>query len=243
MKRKRVFIVDDDRDFAESLSMAIEGRGFDVDVAFSGEEAVEKFRKIDFDIAFIDVKLPGMNGVESFLEIKKFKPDARVVMMTGFSVEQLLEQAVENGAWDILRKPIDMKKILDILERIKPDGILLADDDPDFVECIRELLTNEGYNVFVAENGKDVVEMVRKEGVDLLVLDLRMPIMAGIEAYMELKKSGHTVPTVVVTAFAEEEENTIDKFKSMSISGILKKPFDPEELLDIVDNLIVKENK
>jgi CheY-like chemotaxis protein len=243
MKKPRVFVVDDDKDFTESLSMAIEGRGFDVEVAFSGEEAVDKFREMDFDIAFMDVKLPGMNGVESFLEIKKFKPDARVVMMTGFSVEQLLEQAVENGAWDVLRKPVDMKRILDILEKMNPDGILLADDDPDFVESIRELLINNGYNVLVAQNGVEAVGMVQKGGVDLLILDLRMPIMAGIEAYMELKKSGHTVPTVIVTAFADEEGSTIKEFRSMSVSGILKKPFDPEELLDIVESLNVKQMK
>ena len=98
-------------------------------------------------------------------------------------------------------------------------------------------------NVFIAENGVDVVEMVRKEKVDLLILDLRMPIMAGIEAYMELKKSGHIVPTVVVTAFAGEEEDAIKKLRSMSVSGILKKPFEPEELLDIVENLVIKEKK
>jgi DNA-binding response OmpR family regulator len=241
MKKMRVFVVDDDRDFSESLSMAMEGRGFDVEVAFSGEEAIEKFRRMDFDIAFMDVRLPGMNGVESFLEIKKFKPRAKVVMMTGFSVEQLLEQAVKNGAWDVLRKPVDMNNIIDMLERIEPDGILLADDDSDFVECIRELLTNKGYNVFIAENGVEAVEMVRKERIDLLVLDLRMPIMAGIEAYMELKKSGHTVPTLIVTAFADEEESTIEEFRSMSVNGILKKPFDPEELLNVIESLIVKE--
>ncbi len=94
----RVFIVDDNQDFAESLALLIEGRGYDVELAFSGEEAIEKFHQQDFDITFMDVKLPGMDGVESFVEIRKFERSARVVMMTGYSVEQLLEQAVEQGA-------------------------------------------------------------------------------------------------------------------------------------------------
>ena len=66
-----VLIVDDDRDFSESLAMAVESKGFVVERAFSGEEAIEIFRERDFDIAFMDVKLPGKNGVESFMEIKK----------------------------------------------------------------------------------------------------------------------------------------------------------------------------
>ncbi len=240
MKKIRVFIIDDDRDFAESLSMAIEGRGFDVEVAFSGEEAIEKFRETDFDIAFMDVKLPGKNGVESFIEIKKFKPGVRVVMMTGYSVEQLLEQAVRNGAWGVLHKPLDMNQIINMLEKIKPDGILITDDDPDFVEGIKDLLVNEGYNVFIAENGKEAIERIKNNGIDILILDLRMPILGGIETYLELKKRGHIVPTIIVTAFAEEEAGTIEKLHLMSVSGILKKPFDPKELLDIVESLIVE---
>ncbi len=240
MKKIRVFIIDDDRDFAESLSMAIEGRGFDVELAFSGEEAIEKFQEKDFDIAFMDVKLPGKNGVESFIEIKKFKPGVRVVMMTGYSLEQLLEQAVRNGAWGVLHKPLDMNHILKMLEKIKPDGILITDDDPDFVESIKDLLMNEGYNVFVAENGKEAIERIQKNNIDILILDLRMPILGGIETYLELKKSGHIVPTIIVTAFADEEVGTIEKLHSMSVSGILKKPFDPRELLDIIERLIAE---
>ena len=92
-----VLIVDDDRDLAESLADVLEARGYDVELAGSGEEAVERFRRRDFDIVFTDVKLPGMNGVESLFAFRRIRPDAKVVMMTGFSVEQLLTQAVENG--------------------------------------------------------------------------------------------------------------------------------------------------
>ena len=139
MNALRVFIVDDDQDFAESLALLLEGRGHQVELAFSGEEAIEKFGKQDFDITFMDVKLPGKSGTESFLEMRKFKPSARVIMMTGYSVEQLLEQAVEHGALGVLNKPIDVQHMLHMLERIKPDGILVVDDDADFVASIENL--------------------------------------------------------------------------------------------------------
>ncbi|MCP4936069.1 MAG: response regulator, partial [bacterium] len=90
MKRIKILVVDDDRDFAESLVFVLEGRGYEVEVAHTGEAAIRKFQNNDFDIAFMDVKLPGKNGVESYMEIRKFKSDAKVVMMTGYSVEQLL---------------------------------------------------------------------------------------------------------------------------------------------------------
>jgi two-component system response regulator HydG len=237
MDTLRVFIVDDDQDFAESLALLIEGRGYQVEVAFSGEEAIAKFREQDFDITFMDVRLPGKNGTESFLEIRKFKPSARVVMMTGYSVEQLLEQAVEHGAWGVLDKPIDVHQLLEMLERIKPDGILVVDDDADFVESIRSLLIDEGYTVFVATNGQAAVDRIRSNGVDILILDLRLPILSGLEAYLELKRIGCAVPTLIVTAYFDDYTDDVDKLQSLSVSGILRKPFDPRDLLDAVERL------
>ena len=112
MRSVRVFIVDDDLDFGESLAIVLEGQGCEVTTASSGEDAVKIFKEEDFDIAFMDVRLPGICGVESFLEIRKFKPEARVVMMTGYSVQDLLKQAVDNGAWGILNKPLDIQSVL-----------------------------------------------------------------------------------------------------------------------------------
>jgi CheY-like chemotaxis protein len=233
----RVFIVDDDQDFAESLALLIEGRGYQVELAFSGEEAIAKFREQDFDITFMDVRLPGKSGTESFSEIRKFKPSARVVMMTGYSVEQLLEQAVEHGAWGVLDKPIDVNQLLEMLERIKPDGILVVDDDADFVESIKNLLVDEGYTVFVATNGQAAVDRIRSNGVDILILDLRLPILSGLETYLELKRIGRAVPTLIVTAYFDDYTDDVNKLQSLSVSGILRKPFDPRDLLDAVERL------
>ena len=93
----RIFIVDDHRDVAEGLADVLRMHGHEVEVAHNGEQAIRIFKEQDFDIAFMDVMMPGMNGVESFLEIRKIKPDAKVVMMTGYSVTQLLDQAIETG--------------------------------------------------------------------------------------------------------------------------------------------------
>ena len=219
----RVFIVDDDQDFAESLALLIEGRGYQVELAFSGEEAIAKFREQDFDITFMDVRLPGKNGTESLLDIRKFKPSARVVMMTGYSVEQLLEQAVEHGAWGVLDKPIDIHQLLEMLERIKPDGILVVDDDADFVKSVRNLLVDEGYTVFIATNGQEAVERICSNGVDILILDLRLPILSGLETYLELKRLGCVVPTLIVTAYFDEYADDVNRLQSLSISGILRR--------------------
>ena len=144
MKKLHILIVEDDQDFAESMADILGSQGHLVQLAVSGEEAISIFQKHDFDVAFMDVKLPGMNGVESFLEIHKSKPKAKVVMMTAYSVKQLLDEAVENGAWGVLHKPFDLEHVLEILNKIKSHGILIADDDPDFVNTIIDMLETKG---------------------------------------------------------------------------------------------------
>jgi len=117
-----VLIVEDDPDFAESLMIALGVRNCRVDIARTGEEAVRKFRSLNYDITFMDIKLPGKNGVESLAEIKGFCPAARVVMMTGYSEAALLDQARNAGATDILRKPFRLKEMFGFIDSIQKES-------------------------------------------------------------------------------------------------------------------------
>ena len=113
----RILVVEDDPDFAESLVIALGVHGCEVDLARTGEEAVKKFRSGSYELGFMDIKLPGKNGVESLAEIREFCPGAQVVMMTGYSESALLEQARQAGAVDILRKPFRLKEMFGIIDR------------------------------------------------------------------------------------------------------------------------------
>ena len=239
MKPLRIFVVDDDRDFVESLADVFEARGHEVALAYTGEEAVQRFEVEDFDITFMDVRMPGMDGVESFLEIRKLKPGAKVVMMTAYSVEQLLEKAIEEGALGVLRKPFDTDNLIKMLDAIKPQGIVLVvDDDEDFAASVEKILTDRGYHVLLARTGEEAVVKVLANGIDLLVLDLRLPVLSGLEVYLELKKHDRTVPTIIVTGYAAEEKESIDALRSMSVTGCLVKPFDPTELLEAIEAMV-----
>ncbi len=118
----RILVVDDDRDFAESLAEALHLDGHQVDVAFSGERAVEKFRLCDYDLTFLDVKLPGKSGVERFREMRTLRPPARVVLVTGFDVQPLTDEAVAQGAHAVLQKPLDMQSLREMLGKINAAG-------------------------------------------------------------------------------------------------------------------------
>ena len=243
MRNLDILVVDDDKDFAESLADVLMLDGHRTEIAFSGEDAVMILQEKDFDVTFMDMRLPNKNGVESFLEIRRIRPEARVIMMTGYTMEQLLNQAVKNGAWGVLHKPLDMEYVLEMLRKIKQDGILIADDDSDFVQAITDILVDNGYKTFVAQNGREALERVRSNDIDVLILDLRMPVLNGIETYLELKKINRSVATIIVTAYAGEEADTIDTLRSLSVTGILTKPFDPKDLLSAIEDLSKQETR
>ncbi len=122
VRNARVLIVDDDADLAESLAEILLDHGCEVSIAEHGQEAVERACAQDFDIIFMDVRMPVMNGVDSFFAIRSIKPQARVVMMTGYK-ERFVERAIQAGAEGPLHKPFTVDDMLALIEsddRAKP---------------------------------------------------------------------------------------------------------------------------
>jgi len=114
-RSKRVLIVDDDTDLAESLAEFLTDRGHHVAVAENGRDAVSCAGAWDFDVVFMDVRMPVMNGVDSFFAIKSIKPQLRVVMMTGYR-ESIVERAIQGGAEGPLYKPFDVEEMLAMVD-------------------------------------------------------------------------------------------------------------------------------
>ena len=111
MKQAHILIVDDDRDLVESLADFVEIFGHKATMAYNGQEAVDHHRKSRFDITFMDVRMPVMNGIDSFFEIRKLKPSAGIVLMTGFK-EPNVNMALQHGAIGLLLKPFPVSEVL-----------------------------------------------------------------------------------------------------------------------------------
>ncbi|MDH3740587.1 MAG: response regulator [Hyphomicrobiales bacterium] len=234
----RILVVDDDTDAADSLAELFDMEGHDVQVAYSGESAIQAYRDGDFDIAFMDIMMPGKNGVESFFEIRKLRPDAKVYMMTGFSVEQLVQQAIENGAMGVLSKPLDLQKVVAVVDEVKPEGVvLIAEDDPNFGPQLADMISQGGYACKLAADGQEALDCMSSDNIDILILDLKLPVIDGIEVYTQLKGSDRTVPTIIITGQDDEHADTLQAIKDVKVTGILNKPFDPAILLDQLKKL------
>lgn len=239
MTKNNILIVDDNQDLADGLAMVLEDENYHVSLAYNGTDAINTFDASHFDVVFVDIKLPDISGMDVYQYINKKNPKARVIMMTGFRIEQVLEEVIEKGNVEILRKPFEMKRIEEILEEVQHESIvLIADDDPDFSESVSEYLSEQGIKTILAKNGQEALDQMMSNEVDVLVLDLNMPIMCGLDVYMELKKKGIAVKTIIVTGNDKKEKETVDLLQSVNVTGCLFKPFKPDNLLNVIKDIL-----
>ena len=226
-------------DFAEGLAETLEIEGHEVEIANSGEEAIARFKEKDFDLTFMDVKLPGKNGVESFLEIRALKPEARVMMMTGYSLQHLLDEAMDGGALGVLKKPFDIDAVVELVSSVgKGSRVLLVEDDVDFGALVKEMLEKNGHWVKHCTDGPDAIAKCRDGGIDVVFLDLRLNGVTGLDVFKQIRAIDEALPVVVVTAFAGEEFKAIAEMKSMALTDIISKPVNPDKLLDCINDLV-----
>ena len=113
----RILLVDDEKDFVETLAERLRTRGFHVTEAFNGEEALEKLREYNFDVTILDVQMPGMSGIEALEAIKKLKPLTEVLMLTGHGTIETAIDGMKLGAFDFLMKPCDMDVLMEKINR------------------------------------------------------------------------------------------------------------------------------
>jgi two-component system chemotaxis response regulator CheY len=117
MSSLNILVVDDNPDLAESIGEALGLAGHNVRLASNGAEAVARFSEMKYDLCFIDVRMPVMNGVDCFFAVRERHPDARIVLMTGFK-EPAVERALSAGALALLHKPFRMEEVIKIARQI-----------------------------------------------------------------------------------------------------------------------------
>lgn len=231
-----ILVIDDNHDLADGLGMILEDEGHKVALAYNGAEALSAFDNGAFDLVFIDVKLPDMSGIEVFQAIYRKKPETRIFMITGYRIEQLLAEVVDNGSVEVLRKPCDIERLDEALHRVNSEGIILiADDDPECVNKLSAYLSDKGIRAKIARDRNDVVGNALKNTVEVLVLDLHKPITYALEAYLELKQHNNAVKTIIVICCEDDSPEITDVLRSSKITGCLFKPFDPDHLLNIIE--------
>ena len=117
--RTSILIVDDKPELAMSLHDILVSLGHEAETANDGSKAIELVEARPFDILLIDIRMPGINGIDAFREIKLRQPTIEVIMMTAFTIDEVVSDALENGAYGILFKPFDVRKLLELVTKIE----------------------------------------------------------------------------------------------------------------------------
>ena len=109
----KILLVDDEKEFVETLADRLEIRDFDVTTALSGDEAISLIQERDFDVVVLDVLMPGRDGIDTFREIKKLRPLAQIIMLTGNATVETAIEGMRLGAFDYLMKPTETEHLVE----------------------------------------------------------------------------------------------------------------------------------
>jgi DNA-binding NtrC family response regulator len=115
----RILLVDDEKDFVEMLTLRLQEIGEEVLQAYSGQECLGKLKETEIDVVILDIKMPGMDGIETLQEIKKRYPLVEVIMLTGHGTIETAVQGMKLGAYDFLIKPADFDELTSKLNKAK----------------------------------------------------------------------------------------------------------------------------
>ena len=205
-EKGKVLVVDDQRVLRLSLAGIIEDQWYEVTDVEDGDQAIEAVRESNYDLVFMDIKMPGINGVQAFREIKKINPDSVVVMMTGFAVEDLVKDALEEGAFTVVYKPFELERVITLIDSVfKSLLVLVVDDRTADRDVLSEILTDKGYFVATVADGKQAIEMAGDSHYDIIFMDIKMPGMDGLATFEEIKSMNPEARVIFMTGFVVEE--------------------------------------
>jgi two-component system, NtrC family, response regulator HydG len=231
-----ILLTDDNKEFAQNLCDILELKGYSVLTASDGFQALEIIKTSPVDLILMDIKMPVMNGVETFKKIKKINPDTPVIMLTAFALEELIQESIQEGAFACLKKPLDFDELFATIEHAIHKGsmILIVDDDVNLCQNLLDILSKKGYLVSFATDSTSAIEKVRTNVYDVMLLDMKLPPLNGLETYLTIHRLCPKIVVVIITGFVPEMEEMIKMTKNNGAYALLEKPIDIEKLLSIL---------
>ncbi|MEA2641308.1 MAG: hypothetical protein QOF51_2702 [Chloroflexota bacterium] len=254
----RLLVVDDDATLLDTLRDALEIEGFSVQQAHNLEEAAAVLATQPVDLVLTDLFGIGFHD-SSFARVGEFWAGVRaapIIVMTGFAEAQRINPATY-GLAGVLLKPFGVDELVGSIHQAlptrasddsgrgsiepslgatRPDGtprgeVLVVDDDPDIREAVGRALEAEGYAVATARNGAEALAIVERELPDLVLLDMRMPVMDGWAFARAVEERSLPLVICVMTAATDAQVRA----REINAAYVLSKPFDLEELLAVVE--------
>jgi len=230
-------IVDDHVGMRTTLQDILEDEGYQVSSAASGDEAIEICQDKKFDIILLDVRMPGLSGVETYRKIKTFSREARVIMMSAYSVDEIKLEALREGAIAFLEKPLDISQVLKLIAEEDNTPVLVVMQDHTEREKIVNILEDKKYRTHVTHSADEAMELARQIRFGLILLETRLEPVNGLDLYMALKQISPGTVTIILADSGDSFVKQAKQALQHNAYAFLKKPLEMDTLITILDRL------
>lgn len=140
---ENVLLVDDEQEFLDSLSERMKTRGINVDTSTSATEALEMAENASYDAIILDLKMPGVDGLEALKSFKEKNPEVQVILLTGHATVEKGIEAMKHGAMDFLEKPSDLPTLLEKIKKAQAKKMILVEKQAE--DKISQIVQAKGW--------------------------------------------------------------------------------------------------
>ncbi|MFA5260280.1 MAG: response regulator [Candidatus Omnitrophota bacterium] len=241
MAKKFNILVVDDEESIRTLLVRFLSKMHYATGAGTGEQAVELARQQKFDVVFLDMKMPGMDGLDTLRALKKIHPSDCVVIITGYAEDERLSAALKEGAITCLKKPFHIEEIKNIITQ-NVDGALdvplkiLVVDDEIFRRLFLKLNVEPKYSVSAVRDAREALDSLQAEQYDICFIDIILPGISGFELYDKCREISPQTKIVLFTGSDEKFSNILSK-TGEDPSFSLKKPFALDDVVEIINRI------
>jgi DNA-binding NtrC family response regulator len=233
----RVLIVDDEPNLRTTLAEILEDEGYVVHTAMSGEAAVQLCASQEFDVLIMDMRMPGISGVEVLHKLRENGSKSRVILMSAYAVENVKREALRGGALAFMDKPLDLDGLLDLVRESNHAAVLMISEDPATLKLGRQLKTH-GYRVMTADTPRRALELSQKIAFNIVLIDCEMPASSGLDTYLEIKRVAPRSDAIMLTGSDEVNKNVAREAVKHTAYTFVEKPVADSALPDILTQLI-----
>jgi DNA-binding response OmpR family regulator len=234
----RLLIVDDEPDTCENLSDIFGDLGYDVDVANDGPAALKLVDEKLYDLALLDLKMPGMNGLEVYQEIRRRSSGTVAIVVTAYASSDTARAVLEAGAWSIVPKPVNFAQLQSqVDEALDRPLVLIIDDDPDLCQSLWDLFHERHYRVCLAHDETAARRLIGVKDYQVVLIDMKLPDANGAEVLERVRRENPNARTLIITGFAAEMNESVQKALAAGADAVCYKPFDVDQLLQTVERL------
>jgi DNA-binding NtrC family response regulator len=230
-----VLIVDDETNMRRTLADILSLEGYRVTTASDGEQAVAICNAQPQDVVLMDVRMPGIDGFEALRRIRQTHADARIILMSAFTISELRQQALEEGAIAILPKPLDVEKVVRLIGDIKSTSILVVEYDAPVAEALGTLLRDRGYRVMVTDSPQSALDLVERIRFDVIFIGTRLPSISGLDLYLAIRRITPGVAAIMIADGSSDSDSMAVEAVRQTAYAFVRKPLNPAEILRLIE--------